>query len=424
MPLTIKSLIIISDSKVPKMRKKIYSIFVFVLVQLSSLILLQAQEIPDWRARINLSDCGYVDFLQYFQVWNVVTLKSPKTESTPRVDTYLRRARFGLGGQINSKALFYVGFTYDGIGKDSLSVSAASPNPGDNTTFFIRDAFFTYKFNSYLNLTAGYFRPRAGKESIYTSAFNISQEKGQPSFHPRVHMVGRAIGRETGINLGGFKRGKNLSLLYDTGIFDTNHPLIQGDNSIWSPLLTARTVLMIGDPEFETYRLVYAQSGFMERKGLSIGMSATYQSKTSLFRNNLVYGVDAQLNYGPLDFLAEYLWLYRESSNVTSYTATKDNSYVVKGAWNFALRQSQILQLSAMHTATRPDELFNENGFNPFTNASFHTEWAFGINWLIKRNRLKLGLHYVDGEQSYTESKGNNSIGAFKYLNPSIQWMM
>lgn len=406
------------------MKSKTFLILILVAVHLSSSTLLQAQEIPDWRARVHLSDSGYVDFLQYFQVWNTVTLKSPKTESTPRLDTYIRRARFGLGGQINSKALFYVGFTYDGIGKDSLSVSAAVPNPVDNTTFFIRDAFFTYKFNKYLNLTTGYFRPRAGKESIYTSAFNISQEKGQPSFHPRIHMVGRAIGRETGINLGGFKRGKKLSLLYDVGIFDTNHPLIQGDNSVWSPLLTARTVLMIGDPEFETYQLVYSQSGFMERKGLSIGMSATYQSKTSLFRNNLVYGVDTQLNYGPLDLLAEYLWLYRETTNLTSYTATNDNSYVIKGAWNFALRHSQILQLSAMHTATRPDDLFNADDFNPLTNASLHTEWAFGINWLIKRNRLKLGLHYVDGKQRYPETNGSNNTGTFKYLNPSIQWMM
>ena len=406
------------------MRKKISSIIILGLLQLLSTTLLQAQEIPDWQARLKLSDSGYVEFLQYFQVWNTVTLKSPKTESTPRLDTYIRRARFGLGGQINSKALFYVGFTYDGVGKDSLSVSAGSPNARDNTTFFIRDAFFTYKFNDYLNLTFGYFRPRAGKESIYTSAFNISQEKGQPSFQPRIHMVGRGIGRETGINLGGFKRGKKLSLLYDFGMFDTNHPLIQGDNTIWSPLLTARTVLMIGDPEFETYRLVYHQSGYMERKGLSIGLNASYQSKTSLFRNNLVYGLDAQLNFGPLDLLAEYLWLYRESLSMNSYFTTNDNSYVIKGAWNFSLPRKQILQLSIMHTATRPDNLYKTSGYNPLTRASLHSELAFGFNWLIKTNRLKLGLHFVDGKQHYIDYTGNSNIGTFRYINLSTQWMM
>lgn len=103
-------------------------------------------------------------------------------------------------------------------------------------------------------------------------------------------MVGRGIGRETGINLGGFKRDKKHSFLYDAGIFDPNHPLIVSDNSIWSPLLTAKTVWMIGDPEFENYQLVYSQSGFGERKGLSIGANAAYQRKTSLFQNNLVVG--------------------------------------------------------------------------------------------------------------------------------------
>lgn len=367
---------------------------------------------------------GYVDFLQYFQVWNTVTLKSPKTNSTPRFDTYIRRARFGLGGQLNSKALFYVGFTYDGIGKDSLSASAGSPNPGDNSTFHIRDAFFTYKFSKYLNLSLGYFRPRAGKESIYTSAFNISQEKGQASFHPRIHMVGRAIGRETGINLGGFIKGEKHSFLYDVGMFDTNHPLIIGDNTTWSPLLTARTVWMIGDPEIETYQMVYSQSGFMKRKGLSIGANITYQKKTSLFKNNMVYGFDTQLNYGAIDLLGEYLWMFRESVDGNSFKATTDNSYVVKGACNFALGNSQILQFSLMHTGTRPDNLYLEDAINPFTLASFHKEWAVGFNWLIRGNRLKLGLHYVHKKQYHIDIEQGSNVGIFSYINPSIQWMM
>lgn len=274
-------------------------------------------------------------------------------------------------------------------------------------------------------MTIGYFRPRAGKESIVTSAFIISQEKGQPNFHPRAHMVGRSIGRETGINLGGFKRGDKLSFLYDVGLFDPNHPLIRGDNSVWSPLLAARAVWMIGDPEFRTYQLVYSQSGFMERRGLSLGANATYQCKTSLFRNNMVYGADAQLNYGPLDLIAEYLWLYRESAvGGNDYRSTTDNSYVVKGAWNFALPYAQILQFCLMHTATRPDERFLADAINPLTRASLHEEWAVGFNWMVKRNRLKLGLHYVNGRKHYSDANGINQSGLFRYVNPSLQWMM
>jgi hypothetical protein len=383
-----------------------------------------AQEIPDWQARVRLSDSGFVDFLQYFQIWNTLTLQSPKTKATPRFDTHIRRARFGLGGQLNTKALFYVGFSYDGIGKDSLTESAGAPNPKDNTTFSIRDAFFTYKFSGYVNVTMGYFRPRAGKESIYTSAFNISQEKGQPNFQPRIHMVGRAIGRETGINIGGFKRGKTHSFLYDVGVFDPTHPLITGDNSIWSPLLTARTVWMIGDPEFETYQLVYAQSGLGERKGLSMGSSVSYQHNTQLFRDNLILGLDAQLNYGPLDILGEYLWLTRKTKLLNALFPTNDRSYVIKGAWNIPLQAKQILQLALMRTATLPDKQFEAFGLNPYSIAALHKEWAMGLNWLVKRNRLKLGLHYVVGEKYATDQAGNSNKGSFRYINPSIQWMM
>ncbi len=407
-----------------KMKSKVYFLLIAVFIYHFSRITLLAQEFPDWRAKLSLSDSGFVEFLQYIQMWNTITLKSPVTEATPRFDIHLRRARFGLNGQINSKACFYIGFYYDGIGKDSLTASLGSPNFNDNQTFSIRDAFLTYKFSNYINITVGYFRPRAGKESIYTSAFNISQEKGQPSFHPRVHILGRGIGRETGINLGGFMKSEQHSFLYDVGIFDPSHPLIRGDNSIWSPLFTARAVWMIGDPEMDTYQLVYSQSGLMKRKGLSLGANATYQSKTNILKNNMLYGLDAQLNYGPLDLLGEYLWLYRESLNNNTYKITTDNSYVIKGAWNFDLSKGQILQFSIMHTATRPDSQYETEGYNPFTRASLHREWAVGVNWLINGNRLKLGLHYVDGEKHYKDNTGNNKIGIFRYLNPSIQWMM
>lgn len=210
-------------------------------------------------------------------MWYTITLNNPLTHSTPRVDTYFRGARFGLSGQIDSRALFYVGFTYDGIGKESLTPSAGIPDLNENQTFSIRDAFFTYRIYDYAHFTIGYFRPRAVKESIYTSTFNTSREKGQPNFQPRIHMAGRVIGRESGLNIGGFKRGHNHSVLYDVGFIDTNHPFIAGDNSVWSPLLTAQIVWMLGDPQLEFYQLVYHQSGYGKRKELYLGTSVTYQ---------------------------------------------------------------------------------------------------------------------------------------------------
>lgn len=398
------------------------SIFIIFFFKFSSLI---GQDLPeDWRANLKLNDSGYVDIIQYFQLWNTITIDNERDSIDSRMDTYLRRARFGLSGQLNSRVNFYVGFTYDGIGKDKNTSSAGIPNPNDNSTFSIRDAFFTYKKLDLLNITMGYFRPRAGKESIYTSALNISQEKGQPSFHPRIHMVGRPLGRETGINIGGLKTSDFLSVLYDVGMFDVNHPNIVGSGSLWSPLLTVRTTFMFGDPELTSYKLVYSQNGYTERHGLSISANVTYQGETEVFKENLIYGGDFQLNFGPLDFIGEYLYLYRNNKiNSTLVKSTLDNSYVLKAAWNVKIRKKEILQFSLMKTATRPNKEFSQAGFNPFTHAALHSEIAGGINWMINKNKLKLGLHAVHGKKQYFEY-GQSKIGDFFYINPSLQWML
>ena len=157
-------------------------------------ISLQGQQIPDWRARIKLSDSAHVDFLQYFQIWNTVTLQSPKTKSTPRLDTYIRRARFGLGGQLNSRALFYVGFTYDSIGKDSRSASAGAPNPNDNLAFSIRDAFF------YLQIFA-----------VHQSYGGILQAKSRQRIHLHLrlqHLAGKRTTQPPSAHTHGRKRDR------------------------------------------------------------------------------------------------------------------------------------------------------------------------------------------------------------------------
>lgn len=62
-------------------------ILLLMIYHLAIEVKLYSRDIPDWRGRLILSDSGFVDFLQYFQIWNTVTLKSPKTSSVPMIDT-------------------------------------------------------------------------------------------------------------------------------------------------------------------------------------------------------------------------------------------------------------------------------------------------------------------------------------------------
>ncbi len=399
--------------------------FVSAQTQGDSTVLQYLQQ--DWRARVPLNNHGgFLEVNQYLQYWNVVTLRSTAPQFSPRFDSFVRRGRLGVSGRLNEHILFAAGFSYDGIGKDSLTASAGVTNAEDNTTFQLRDVYFLWRKNRIFNVSFGYFRPRVGKESIYSSSFNVSQEKGFPSYQPRFHLVGRGIGRETGLNIGGILDVGRSALLYDVGLFDNNHPDIRGAGPAWSPMVTGRLMLMLGDHEMTEYNLVYFQSGFGLRKGVSIGLNGSYQHLTNRFRNNGMIGADIQINWKQLDLLGEYNLLYR--NNLTPEETrfkpvqsrfTYDQVYVIKGAWNTLLENKTLLQYCLMYTGEIADDGETTSAINPFTQARTQAQWAAGVNWLINRDRLKLGLHVVTGT---VKALAPNE--RYTYINPSVQFMM
>lgn len=396
-----------------------YVIFLISILLISTNYWSQDSLRKDWRARIPINETGFIEFNQYIQYWNVLSLRYTNSDSDPRLDPHIRRGRLGISGRLNEQWLFNASFAYDGVGKDPLTTSAGIPNAEDNQTFFPRDILFTYRHHPLLNITAGYFRPRVGKESIYSSSFNISQEKGFPSYQPRFHITGRGIGRETGMNIGGLVTKSKFSLLYDVGLFDPNHPSIRGNGVIWSPLLAGRTVIMLGDREMTEYLTTYFQSGYGQRKGISVGGSWAYQSRTDLFRNNGLLAAEMQLNWGSLDVVTEYMWMFRETHEFGAYNRTIDNCFVAKASYSWIIKNKTILQLCAMYTGESPDIQFT-SGRNNFTGAIYQRQWASGLNWLINRDKLKLGLHISGG----TRTTLDNEKGQYLYLNPSVQFMI
>jgi hypothetical protein len=369
----------------------------------------------DVRARIQWGEDSYLDLNFYIQFWNVVSLDYAGLDVAPRYDMFIRRGRLGVSGRWHQKLFYQMSFAYDGVGKDSFSQSAGIPNQEDNTTFFPRDLLVSYAFHPLLHVTMGYFRPKVGKESIYSSSFCISQEKSWASFQPRIHIVGRGIGRETGVNLGGLWLGKKRGILYDVGFFDTNHPLIVGENSLWSPLLTGRLVAYLGDPEYNEYPMAYVQSGFGKRKGLSLGINGSYQGRTEMFTQNTFAGVDAQLNYQRLDLILEYNLLHR---NTSTFARTEDAFFTFKTALNFIRSDNTIIQPCLMYSSVRAHKTGTE-GKNDITGAISQHVWGGGVNWLINKDRFKLGLHYYRGSRLTFPEKP-----IYSYVNGSLQFMM
>jgi hypothetical protein len=122
------------------------------------------------------------------------------------------------------------------------------------------------------------------------------------------------------------------------------------------------------------------------------------------------------LNYGPFDFIFEQDWMYRTKDQKISKVYTRDQVNSFKLAWNFLLKNNTIIQPNLMYSSELPD--YKYVGQNPFTKSVKQYVSDFGINWLINKDRLKLGLHYIQGKQYY------NNLSKFAYTNLSLQFMI
>lgn len=397
------------------------TIFLVIASGLNSFARTGGDSIPpkltdDWLAQIKWKN-GYLNCNISLQLWNVVTLDYNNLELDPRYDLYLRRGRLGFGGKLANRLSFGTTFSYDGAGKNQFTQSLGSVNNDERFQAILRDGFLSYSFSGFYNLTMGFFRPRVGKESFYSSWFCISQEKSLPNIQVRRHMVGRLLGRETGVNLGGIKQfSKSVGFGYDLGVFDLSHPNVAGDDSSGNLLKTGRIFLMLGDPEVKNYSLIYYQSGFGNRKGVTIGINASHQGANSIFDYNMVLGADLQVNWGPLDVVLEYDWLLRDNKSLLGEPGknTVDQVNSAKLAWNFKLKNNTLLQPTFMFTSEDSDD--SGSGVNKFTNSMDQQIFAFGLNWLINKDKLKLGLHFTDGKISSQDN--------YRFVNTSVQFML
>ncbi len=353
---------------------------------------------------------------QMVQVWNVYTTKNEKAltggvSPDNRNDLYIRRGRIGVKGSISKNLKFKVWFAYDGLGKNEATASTGGANANGshaNREFFIWDALWTWVVDpEWANISIGYFRPQVGRESITTAFKVISFQKALTNFDLRKHIVGRGPGRETGINIGGLALNKKLN--FNFGIFDTNSTKIVsdkggkstkvGDGKKWSPMFAARVAWSFGDPEHKKYKMGYKQSYYGKRNGLTVGLNYTYQGETDKFKNNGIYGADILANFGPVDFNAEYDVLYRKN---TAGQTGKAKIWDVKAGYSIKLQKGQILRPSIMYSQEKKDN----NGVLSYKDQKLY---EVSLNWLIKKDKLKVNASYDYKEVGSGASKKKSS---------------
>lgn len=347
-------------------------------------------------------------------------------EADARTDLYVRRGRLYLKGLARPDVSFQFTAAYDGVGEDALTAATGSPQVR-NDELFIWDAYVTVALDRrWANLTAGYFRPQVGRESI-TSAFHVdSFLKSLANSYPRRHLVGRASGRETGLNLGGWTHCGRMGWSYEVGVFDTNHEAIAGragGGRRWAPLWTGRAALTLGDPERQGYGLSYDTNWFGARRGVTVAIDGAWQGRTDQvslpppdgpdpgavapqdryvggFESNAFWGVDMQANWDGWSLSAEHDWLRRDfcdcfvawSGLAPGYT---DRVWHVRLGYTLPLPGGRFLEPVAMVSR------FDGDGDGAVLPGARHVIREIGVDWYLDRHAWSVGLHYVNQERRH-----------------------
>ncbi|MGK7396576.1 MAG: porin [Candidatus Cyclobacteriaceae bacterium M3_2C_046] len=351
------------------------------------------------------------------QLWSVysfnekVQLERNTPELEPvqdRMTLYLRRARLGFRGKPYPNLSFLVMFYYDNLGHDQLSASRGGAN--DGSQFGLWDSFIQWKISSqaeHLYLTAGYFRPQIGRESI-TSAWAVNSfEKSISQNYLRMHLTGKGNGRTTGINLGGITHRENFGLNYNFGFYNTyRFGDDQATNNLsggitWSPLLTGRLVFNLGQPEHQTYAISYKVNHFGRRKGASLGISGAYHGPSDRFSARKTAGFDWLINWGPLNLDGEWFRMHSSRPNQTVYSQTG----FIRAGYNWILNEKYFLEPALMWSyfyGPSPAEVIDAyNGSDQI--------FDFGLNWYLNEHKLKINLHYL-----HQSGSGTNNFYVFQ----------
>lgn len=383
--------------------------------------------------KVELSEKNTFELFQQIQIWSVYTMDARDEDGVSvdnRLDMFIRRGRLGVKGNLYPSLSTYICLAYDKLGMDAHTGTPGSGQESSNIEFYLWDVYTTWCVHpAWVNLTIGYFRPQAGRESI-TTAFKIdSFTKALTNTYPREHIVGRGSGREAGVNLGGLYHPDMLGIHYNFGLFDTNHPKVAGQEGggiHWSPLLTGRIALSYGEPEMGKYALNYQTTYFGKRSGITLAANATTQGKTDQtcddsgkyeggFLRNRMAGLDLLANWEGLCLAAEIDWLWREfeapfalTANLSGTTYT-DRVYHALVGWTTRIYRQTYLEPTVMYTEFIGDSNSAENP------GGTHRLLDFGFNWYIKEYDLAFDLHYAiqDGGAVSKFSKGEGEKGDF-----------
>ncbi|MEZ4983859.1 MAG: porin [Saprospiraceae bacterium] len=353
-----------------------------------------------------------------FQVWTTYTTGTEVFNATTgqydavdnRLNTQLRRSRFGIKGQPYPNLQFNVTAALDLVGQDVLTGVEAPGNNGGSPTFRVWNAYMTWKLTNkseHFNLSFGYLLPQIGRESMTAALRSTSFEKAWSQNYLRRQLTGIGPGRAGGVNMGGIfrKTDANIGWGYDVGVFNPVFEMYNGNSTgnRFSPLVVGRFHVTYGDGESAKYSLGHKVNYHSQRKGITLGVVAAQQGATDLFYTNQAAGVDLLLNWKHLNIDGDWTVLQRQTADMSHRKVTSQTGYV-RCSYNLHLANGYMLEPVAMWVQFSGE--MDEEG-----QAAASAAGAFagkdqtidvGLNLYFNPD-LKLSLHYSlrDGDAGF-----------------------
>lgn len=203
---------------------------------------------------IQFGEQGFVDLTYGLQVWSQYQDYTSNGDSGSQYDTFLRRNRFTLSGQLTD----YVGFYAQ------LEAGSDSKDGQDDRSVYYRDAYVTFDYTDSLRLIAGRFKNTFSRENLEACLEPLTLDRSTMSYTP----FGGT--RDTGVALWG--NLADAAFQYRLMVSDGR----EGDEVVKdSPRITARFHWSPLDPEYSYgYRGTYLGT----RKVFTIGAAYDFQA--------------------------------------------------------------------------------------------------------------------------------------------------
>lgn len=371
-----------------------------------------------------------LEIQQAYQVWSALTWDPQRIpEPDARGDVFVRRARLTFKGAAWKSLDYQFGFAADNLGKDSLTGVGGTAQIPAVTTLQAIDAVAWYHLpDDLFVLAGGLMTPHLNRE-LYASFTNVpSLDQAATYSYVRDHITTRNTARETGLALASvwYDTTSKWGVSADVGAYDNSWdrsatsatPTVSAK---WSPLLTGRLALNLGDRENKGWVLSSNNSTREKGWGASIGVFGAWKGETETkavkkdssgtgtaktytwtwqggSEGSDIWGADVFAWAFGATLQGEWVRLGTTFSDSVVQAMSKTFKTADIADHALTLRASYILpfELGGKFEPNVTWSRFMADDLSPRYAGGRDETLDVGLNWLLDGNKTKLSLHYLN----------------------------